>query len=121
MGFSFIPPRTTARASVEGLTALKEIATELRNPVLRAGATELAVAGALASGHYLRWEGGATAIVYDANWNQVAELPAASQDFHAPTGEFDFHIVTDEGAPLPWLELQIMTRDAPIVITDQKL
>ncbi len=118
LGFGILPPRTKARASVEGLTALQEIPTELRNPVLQAGDTALKVQGTLASGQYVTWEGGLTATICDANWNQVAELPVTTEGFMVPTGEFDFQITADDGAALPWLELQVMTRDAPIVVPD---
>ncbi len=121
IGFGMIPPRTNPRASVEGLTALGEIATELRNPVLHAGETRLAIQGTVASGQYLTWEGGPTAAVYDANWNSVAELPVIDKGFLAPNGEFDCQITADEGAHMPWMELQLMTRDAPMLVPDPTL
>ena len=121
LGFGMLPPKTTARASVEGLAALQEIATELRNPVVHAGGTSLQLKGTVASGQYVTWEGGPTAVVFDANWNRVAELPVAAGDFLAPAGEFDCRITADEGAPAPWLDLQLMTRDAPIVVSDPLL
>jgi hypothetical protein len=118
LGFGIIPPHTSARVSVEGLTALKEIATELRNPVLYAGGTRLEINGTVASGQYLTWEDGPAAMVYDANWNQVAALPVTVEGFVAPSGEFDFQVTAEEGASPPWLELQLMTRDVPLVVRD---
>ncbi|HOX40443.1 MAG TPA: hypothetical protein PL033_20885 [Candidatus Brocadiia bacterium] len=121
LGFGVLPPRTKARVGVEGLTSLCEIATELRNPVLHVGDTKLTIKGNVASGQYLTWDGGPTCAVYDANWNRVAELLVAAEGFLAPTGEFDCRISADEGASAPWLELQLMTRDFPMIIPDPKL
>ena len=121
LGFGIIPPRTNPRASVEGLTALGEIATELRNPVLHAGGTKLEINGTVTSGQYLTWGGGATATICDANWNQVAELPVKADGFLMPTGELDCRVTADEGADLPWLEIQLMTRDAPTIVPDPTL
>lgn len=121
LGFGILPPRTNARVSVEGLTALQEIPTDLHNPIVHTGSAALKLQGTVASGQYVTWEGGPTATVYDANWNRVAEIPAVAEDFLAPAGEFECRITADETAPAPWLELQLMTRDAPIVIPDPGL
>ncbi len=121
LGFGILPPGANARVTVEGLTALAETAAELRNLVLQAGDTKLEVTGTIASGQYLTWEGGATAAVYDPNWNRVAELPVKAEGFLAPAGEFDCQITAGEGAALPWLELQLMTRDLPILLADPQL
>lgn len=118
LGFGLIPPRTNARVSVEGLTALSEIATELRNPVLFAGNTKWKLKGTHASGQYLSWKGGMTAAVCDANVNRIAELSVAAEGSLAPTGEFDCHISADEGPPPPWIEMQLTTRDAPLIVRD---
>ena len=77
--------------------------------------------GTVASGQYLTWEGGPTATVWDANWNRVADLPVAAEGFIAPNGEFDCRIDTESGGAAPWLELQFMTRDDPIVVHDAQL
>jgi hypothetical protein len=119
IGFGLLPPQTSARVMVEGITALQETATQLENPVFHAGNTKLAVAGAIASGQYLVWDGGANARVYDPNWNLVTELPVSATDFSTPTGEFDFRVEGEGGAP--WLELQVLTRDVPIVVPDPGL
>ena len=79
------------------------------------------VTGTIASGQYLAWEGGATATVYNLNWNRIAELPVTAEGFMVPTGEFDFQITADEGAAPPWLELQVMTRDLPIIVPEPTL
>lgn len=122
LGFGMLPAKSKTRVRVEGLTALREFATELRNPVLHVGDTRLAVKGAIASGQYLTWEGGPNGTVFDANWNRVAELPVAAAGFSAPTGEADCRLEADPGdGPQPWLELQLLTRDAPLVIPDPEL
>ncbi|HNT87466.1 MAG TPA: hypothetical protein PKL84_06335, partial [Candidatus Hydrogenedentes bacterium] len=121
LGFGYIPPRSNVRGAVEGLTALQEIPTELHNPVMHAGDAKLEVQGAVASGQYLTWEGGPTATVYDSNWNHMGNLPVIADGFLIPTGEFECRITSDEEGTLPWLEIQLMTRDIPIVISDPTL
>jgi hypothetical protein len=79
------------------------------------------VKGTISSGQYLTWEGGAAATVCDANWNRITELPVIAEGFAVPTGEFDCQLTADEGNPSPWLELQLMTRDEPIVVPDAQL
>ncbi len=118
LGFGLLPPHTNARASVEGLTALQEIATELHNPVLHAGKATLRFSGTVASGQYLTWEGGPTAAVYDANWNHVSDLPVSGEGFVVPTGDLECRITADPGTTPPWVELQLMTRDNPMIIPD---
>jgi len=117
IGFGLIPPRTNVRASIEGLTALQEIDTELRNPVVHAGEHRLEIRGSVASGHYLTWDGGPTAAAYDANWNLVDELPVTAEAFYVPAGEFEFRLTSDDDVPAPWLELQLITRDDAIFVS----
>ena len=121
LGFGVVPAHARARVGVEGITALHEIATALRNPVLHAGDARLELKGTVASGQYLTWEGGPAGTVYDANWNRIAEVPVIAGGFAVPTGEFDCQITADEGGPAPWLELQLLTRDDPIVVRDAQL
>ena len=121
LGFGVLPAHSRVKVQVEGLMALRETATELRDPVFYAGDRRLAVRGVIASGQYLTWEGGSTATVYDANWNRDADLPVQAEDFVVPTGEFDCRVAARGNAPSPWLELQMMTRSAPILVPDPEL
>ena len=121
LGFGYIPARTNVRVEIEALTALQEIATELRNPVVCAGGAKLEIHGSVPSGHYVTWEGGPTVAVHDPNWNHVVDLPVASDAFSVPSGEFEIRIDSGEQTIPPWLELQLMTRDEAIIVPDSSL
>lgn len=121
LGFGVLPPKSRAKVQVEGLMALREHPAAVRNPVFHVGGTKLLVQGEIPSGQYFTWEGGATGAVHDANWNRLAELPVEAEDFLAPTGEFDCRIEAEGNSPGPWLEVQLMTRDAPIIVPDAEL
>ncbi len=116
MGFGILPPKSQTRVRMEGLKALREIATELRNPVLRIGDASLKIDGVLESGQYLVWDNEDTCEVFDANWQHVKTLPVVRDRFSWPRGEATFKIDADAGPAPPWLEVQLLTRDEPIVV-----
>lgn len=116
MGFGILPPKSHPRVRVEGLKALREIATKLRNPVLRIGDASLKVNGVLESSQYLVWDNEDMCEVFDANWHQVGTLPVIRDRFSWPNGEAEFKIDADAGAILPWVEVQLLTRDDPIAV-----
>ena len=116
LGFASLPPHSKAAVRVEALTALAEIPTELRNPVIRTGAGVLTVKGAIASGQYLQYEGGPTATVFDENWNRVRDLPVEKKDFVMPAGWAPVSINAAGSQAQPWLECQFMTEDAPLLV-----
>lgn len=121
MGFGYLPPESKAEVRVEGLSALKEYATELRNPTFRVGDTRLVVEGVVGSGHYLTWSGGNTCAVFDENWHHLADLPVTEQSLSIPQGTVSFTVSGDAQTLQPWLELQVMTRGEPIVVPDPAL
>jgi hypothetical protein len=74
------------------------------------------VKGSVASGQYLQYEGGATAAVFDENWNKVRDVPVEKNEYVMPAGWAPVSISTTQAAPLPWLEVQFMTEGEPMVV-----
>jgi hypothetical protein len=101
---------------VRNLRALREISTQLSDPEIRIGRGVLRCSGAVQTGEYLEYTGGQTAHVYDRNWNLLRELRAELRDFVMPTGEETVTITGADGAPVPWLDVQLMTDGAPLVV-----
>lgn len=118
LGFGLLPAKSRATVRIEGLSALHEIPVDLRQPNLHLGDQVLHIDGIIASGQYFTWDGGDTAKIFDANWNLISEVSTSTNDFTAPTGEFSYSFTAEGDAPLPWLEVQLMTRDIPIVVPD---
>jgi hypothetical protein len=122
MGFGMLPPKSNVRVTVEGLTALREVDTQLKDAVLHFGDESLTIHGAVPSGSYLTWDGGQTAVLYDANWNKTGTLSVTGNLRNAPEGQFEFRLTSIETtAPPPWIDLQLLTRGAPILVEDAKL
>ena len=67
IGFGELPPHCTASVRVERLTALGEALVELQNPVVHVDQGQVAVHGAIPSGHFLQYDGGDRATVFDEN------------------------------------------------------
>jgi hypothetical protein len=116
LGFGAVPGKTRASVVVRNLRALREISTQLSDPEIRIGRGVLRCSGAVQTGEYLEYTGGQTAHVYDRNWNLLRELRAELRDFVMPTGEETVTITGADGAPVPWLDVQLMTDGAPLVV-----
>jgi hypothetical protein len=116
LGFAYLPAGRKASVLVEGLKALSEIPAPLENPVIHTGRGTLTVKGSVASGQYLQYEGGATAAVFDENWNKIRDVPAAKNEYMMPAGWAPVSVSTTQAAPPPWLEVQFMTEGEPMVV-----
>lgn len=116
IGFGELPPHAKATVKVEQLTALGEIPVALQNPVVRVGTGQLRVRGVIASGQFLQYTGGDTAIVYDENWRRLAELPVEKADYAMPSGQAGVAVTVEQAGPLPWLEVQFITTGVPIPV-----
>ncbi|MCX7008476.1 MAG: hypothetical protein NTY53_14705, partial [Kiritimatiellaeota bacterium] len=116
LGFGYLPPQCKATVRVEGLTALAEIPAALNDPVIRTGAGTLTVKGSIASGNYLQYDGGATATVFDENWNRLHELPVDKKDYVMPSGWAPVSISTAGTQAQPWLEVQFLTEGEPMLV-----
>ena len=124
LGFGSVPGKTHASVVVHNLRALREMSTQLKDPVIRIGPLrqaqgrqgELRCTGAVQTGEYLEYTGGQTARVYDRNWNLLRELPVETQSFLMPKGEETVTIGGADGGHVPWLDVQIMTDGTPLVV-----
>jgi hypothetical protein len=116
IGFGELPPHAKATVKVEQLSALGEIPVTLRNPVVRVGTGQLRVRGVVASGQFLQYTGGDTAIVYDENWHWFAECPVEKADYAMPSGQAGVTVTVEQAGSLPWLEVQFITTGVPIPV-----
>jgi hypothetical protein len=114
LGFGYLPAGSEASLKVSGLKALKEIPVPLTDPVIATAQGTLSVQGLVPSEHYLEYQGGQTATLYDANWNKVAELPVQAENAMVPAKDSPITVKTAQSGPLPWLEVQFLTRGEPI-------
>ncbi|MEN6504386.1 MAG: hypothetical protein ABFD92_07600 [Planctomycetaceae bacterium] len=119
LGYGHVPPLTKASALVEGIKALAEIPAMLENPVIHTGAGTLTIKGRIASGQYLEYTGAATAALFDANWNKLAELPVEARQYVMPSGVSDVWVASAAKTPQPWLEVQFMAEGAAILVPDK--
>jgi hypothetical protein len=117
LDFGRVPPGRTCRATVEGLKALKETPAALVDPVVRVGRGRLRVRGTVRTDEILRYEGGATATLFDRNWNRIADLPVEAENYVMPTGYHKVAVAGDGGGPSPWMFVRFITEDDdPIVV-----
>jgi hypothetical protein len=116
LGYGYLPPERSASVTIGGLQALREIPVELRDPVIDTQTGTLRIHGAIPPDHYLEYQGSDRATLYDANWNRVGELPVSPGDASVPAGESPLVIRTEQTGPLPWLEVQFLSRGDPIVV-----
>jgi hypothetical protein len=116
MGFGYIPPKTNPKVRVANLRALGDLATELRDPVIRVGEGSLQVKGSVETGDYLQYQGGNLVGVYDENWNHKADLPVETSNFIMPRGKAEIQITVSDDAPRPWISTQFITLGEPIPI-----
>ena len=81
LGFGSIPPRTSPKVRIANLRILADVPSKLINPVIHTGSGRLRVHGEIASGCYLRYDGGEIAGVYNRNWSKLKELRITLEDF----------------------------------------
>ena len=115
-GFGYLPAGIEASAKVSGMKALKEIPMPLVDPVIATAQGSLSVKGQVPSDHYLEYQGGETATVYDANWNKVGALPVKAASFSVPNGKSPITVKSSQTGALPWIEVQFLTRGEPIAV-----
>ncbi len=104
---------------IKDLKALVEMDAELVNPEIHTGKGTLTIQGSIASGHYLHYQGGDKAVVYDENWNKVRNLPVNDRGCQILKGWEKVSVTTASTGPKPWLEVQFMTRGNPMTVKIQ--
>jgi len=116
IGFGRVMANTSPKVMIENLRMLGETPSSIQDPVIHAGTGTLAIEGTIKSDHYLWYQGGETAGVYDLNWNLVATLPAVPTDYAVDQGFSEFRIDGTCGTPPPWLDVQFITRGEAIPV-----
>ncbi len=116
LGFGMIPARTVPKVKISNLRPLLDVPSRLVNPVIRAGAGALTVQGEIETGCYLRYDGGDVATVHDRNWKKLKTLSVVRDSYSVPSGFAAVRVDVADGAPRPWLELQILVTGEPIQI-----
>lgn len=83
--------------------------TPLEDPIITVnGSATLAVEGAIQAGEYMKFKGGNTVAVYDANWNLERRLPAVATKFNVSSGGNEIHTASARGGR-PQLRVQYIT------------
>lgn len=116
IGFGELPPNSTASVKVERLTALGESLVELQDPVVQVSDGQVKVHGTIPSGHFLQYDGGDSATLFDENWHKKGTLPVEKANAAMPHGSVSASIAVAQQRPLPWLEIQFITTGTPIAI-----
>jgi hypothetical protein len=106
IGLIRVPPGARVAATVEDLRALPERDRELVRPRLSLGAQSVEIEARVRPEHYLVYEGGGRASVYDANWGLVAEAPARGK-LVVPEGASTLALSTAGSGLGPWLGVQL--------------
>jgi hypothetical protein len=121
IGFGHIPAKTQPRVKLEGLKAVAEINSQVTNMTISTSKGLLTVKGTVSSSQYVEYKGGDRAIVYDKNWNKVAELPVETQNYQIPRGGSQVGVSVPKDGPLPWLEVQFITQGTPMMVSEDSV
>lgn len=116
LGLAYVPKKTTSTVKVQSPKALNEIDSPLVNPVIHIDDGSLKIVGSIAAGHYLQYQGGHEAIVFDENWNRFKRLPVQIRNYIMPQGWGNISVTADIDKSRPWLEVQFMTRGEPMTV-----
>jgi hypothetical protein len=111
-----IPPRTNPRVRISNLRVMCDVPSKLVNPVIRTGTGSLTVKGEIASGWYLRYDGGDVATVHDRNWKKLRTLSVVRDGYVMPAGFAPVRVDVADGTPQPWIELQTIVSGEPIAV-----
>jgi len=116
IGLGMVPEGSTVSVRVKKLTALAENHQPLENPCILINDTSLQIEGSVPTGHYLVYKGGDAVDVYDPNWHRVQQLRVSLNSLQANQGENVVKVETLSQCACPWLELQFLVKDMPVVL-----
>jgi autotransporter-associated beta strand protein len=115
--FGRVPANTTASVQISAIKAMKEDQTTgLVNPVLTINGNSVSISGTVPYNHYLVYNGGSTAKVYDGNWHFLNDLPASGGTLTADNGANNTFSVAASGSPNTWLTTRMKVSGTPWVI-----
>ncbi len=109
----YVPAGVSSAVKVHAIEAMDEDRSiGLVNPVLSLNSDTVSVSGTIPDDCYLRYTGGSTASVYDADWNFIETLPVSGAGLQAVAGLNDFSVSSAASSNV-WLETRLKVEDAP--------
>ena len=112
----YVPAGTTSSVKVHAIEAMNEDRSiGLVDPVLSLNGTNVSVSGTIPDNCYLTYSGGATASVYDENWNLLNSLDVNGSALQAEAGSNTFSVSTSASGNI-WLETRLKVEDTPWVL-----
>ena len=116
LSLRYVPNGVTPNISVSAIkTMLEDQATGLINPVLTLNGNSVAVAGTIPYNSYLTYSGGASAQVYDANWNYKNSLAVSGATLTAVNGANTLSVMATN-SPNAWMATRVKVSGTPWVI-----
>lgn len=116
-GFSRIPASTSPRIKVKNIKLLKEIQVPLQELTLSNSSGELKIRGDIATGDYIEYSGGETAVVCDANFHLKRTVEVENKNFVAKPGYDTYRFSADRQA---WIEVQLLTEGEAIAVKKER-
>jgi hypothetical protein len=101
-----IPRGGRAAVRIEGLAALPERLVPLDHPAFLLGSQRIEVDARVPPEHYLVYEAGEHATVYDANWGEIARAPVRGA-LVVPAGDSVPQLVGRGEGLQPWLAVEL--------------
>ncbi len=112
-GFCHIPASTSCRVEVKKIKLLKEISVPLKELTISSSTGTLTVCGDIATGDYIEYDDGDTALISDANFNPKQTVQVENSSFTAKPGYDTYQFSADQQA---WIEVQLFTQGDEMVV-----
>ena len=112
----YVPAGVTPNIQVNAIKTMQEDQTTgLVNPVLTLNGNSARVVGTIPYNNYLTFSGGASAQVYDANWNYKNSLAVTGAILSAVNGANTFSVAATN-SPNAWMATRVKVSGLPWVI-----
>lgn len=109
----YVPAGVHSNVKVHAIEAMDEDRSiGLVNPVLTLNTDSVTVSGTIPDNCYISYQGGATASVYDADWNFIETLAVSGGGLQADAGLNDFSVSSAASSSI-WLETRLKVEDTP--------
>lgn len=118
IGLGFVPANTEVNITLRGIKALKETTGVVEDPqiILNGGKGHLTIKGRIKSPQWLDYRGGATAKLYDENWNTISELPVEANAYRVSKGYQKFLVTAKNKPENTWVSTRFITEGEPIIV-----
>jgi hypothetical protein len=83
---------------------------------VRVGSGQIRIQGSIPSGHFVQYDGGEVATIFDENWHRQGELHVEKMNAGMPSGSAVVSLGTEQPRPWPWLDVQFLTTGATIPV-----